>query len=365
MLVLPSDRTARIRSLQTHHTTVDRVEAGNRVAVNLTGIAHTEIRRGDTIVHEGDWHITSMIDAHLEVLASLSHEVSRRGAYAAYIGSGEFPAKVRVLGPNTLAPGEVGRVRLYLDRALPALPGDRFILRESGRDETIGGGHFLDVDPQLPASKAKPDLDVNRVIAERGWVEADHLERLTGQRVEASVDRWVVDPSVLEAARDEVKARIADAGSLGLDVASLDDHLRAVARSLDDVEIDAGRATIGTPVDPLAGHPWIAELEAQPFAPPNADGVDRSEVRELVRRGLVIEHDKVYFAASAVADAAQLLANALAEAPEGLTVSEIRDVLGTSRKYVLAMLAHFDRSGMTRRRDDYRIAGPRLPEPSA
>lgn len=363
LLVAPLRVAARVRGLQNHHRQVERVDPGNRVAVNLTGVAHGDIGRGDVLVRDGQWHYSSMVDAELAVLASLDHEVSRRGAYVAYIGSGEFPAKMRVLGDDKLAPGSGGLVRLYLTEALPLLPGDRFILRESGRDETIGGGSILDVEPQLPASRATPDRSVDRVVLERGWVQVDHLRRLTGVDIPATVGDWVVDPEQLEERRLAVLAEVEAAGALGLDLASLDDKDRAVLTLLEDVTVETGRAVLGEPDDPLADHPWVAELLASPFKPPGPDGHDRAEVRELVRRGTVVEQDGVFFAASALTDAAQLVANALADNPQGLTVAEVRDLLGTSRKFVLPVLGWFDRTGMTKRRDDFRIAGPRLPEP--
>ncbi len=362
LAVLPGRREARIRGLQSHHRDQSVVPAGNRVAVNLTGISHHDVGRGSVIVRTEQWHQTRMLDAELRVLASLDHDVSRRGAYAVYFGSGEFPARVRVLGPAMLSPGSTGNVRIYLDRVLPLLPGDRFILRESGRDETIGGGQVLDVEPILPASRAQPDRSIERLVAERGWVAADHLARLVGHDVEATVEGWVVAPDALEAMQVSLLERIETAGALGLDLASLDDRERAAAESVEGVEIEAGRATIGIPEDPLADHPWLAMLEAEPFAPPSPDGFDRSEVRELVRRGTVIEQDGVFFASSAVDQAARLVAGRLAT-NDGITVADVRDLLGTSRKYVLPMLNHFDQNGITRRRDDLRIAGPRLPNP--
>ena len=90
-------------------------------------------------------------------------------------------------------------------------------------------------------------------------------------------------------------------------------------------------------------------------------GVDRAELRELVRRGAVIERDGMYFAPSAVAEAARVVAGLLAAAPDGVTVAAIREALGTSRKYALPLLAHLDATGVTRRRGDLRIGGPRLP----
>lgn len=363
LIVAPGDRPVRVRSLQNHHHTVNSVGPGNRVAVNLGGIAHADLGRGDVVVAAGAWHHTGVLDASLTVLNTLDHEVSRRGAYAAYFGSGEFPAKVRVLGPNRLAPGDSGLIRLYLQTKVPLLPGDRFILRERGRDETVGGGEVLDVDPRRPASKATPDRSIDRLVAERGWVTADELARLSGQIVEPTVGPWVVDPALLEARKAAVLQRIETAGALGLDIAALDPRDRELLGLLADVSVEAGRAVLGEPDDPLADHPWVALLEAAPFNPPGPDGFDRGEVRELIRRGIVIEQDGVYFAASALAVAARQLAVALAGRPEGLTVAEIRDLFGTSRKYVLPLLGWFDRTGMTRRRGDFRLGGPRLPTP--
>ncbi len=360
--VMPASTSVRIRGLQSHHLDVERVAPGNRVAVNLTGISHGDVARGDLLVEPGKWHDSAIVDAELTVLENLAHPVTRRGAYAAYIGSGEFPSRLRVLQGTKIEPGDTGLVRLYLNRRVPLLPGDRFILRESGRDETVGGGQILDIEPVLPASKANPDRSLERLVAERGWVEVDHLARLTGQEIEPTVGRWVVDPAELDVAKQSVLDAIGSADALGLDVASLDDRQRAVIDLLDDVQVVTGRATIGEAADPLADPPWVAALAAAPFAPPDAEGIDRGEVRELVRRGTVIENDGVYFAASAVDKAIALVRDGLAAQPDGMTVAEIRDALGTTRKFALALLAHFDGNGITRRREDVRIAGPRMPE---
>ncbi|MEM7276020.1 MAG: selenocysteine-specific translation elongation factor [Actinomycetota bacterium] len=359
--VSPGGTTIRIRGLQSHHTDHQTVDAGNRVAVNVTGIGHGDIGRGDVLIDDGAWHRTAMLDAELTVLDSLAHPVTRRGAYAAYIGSGEFPARLRVLGADRIEPGEVGLVRLYLNRPVPVLPGDRFILRESGRDETVGGGAVLDVEPILPATRAAPDRSLDRVVAERGWVEADHLARLTGAAIEPTVGRWVVDPEELARATSAVRAAVEDADALGLDLAGLDERQRAVLATIEDIAVNAGRATIGEVADPLADHPWVAALEAEPFAPPGPDGIDRGELRELVRRGTVVEQDGVYFARAAVDQAVVALRDALAASPGGLTVAEIRDLWATTRKFALPLLAHLDGTGVTRRREDLRIAGPRMP----
>jgi selenocysteine-specific elongation factor len=192
-------------------------------------------------------------------------------------------------------------------------------------------------------------------------VEPERLLLLTGERLAPNLGRWVVSPTALDEAVARVRQRLADAGPLGLDLATLDERDRAVAERLDGVLRDAGRIVAEDAVDPLAGHPWLAALEAEPFTPPPPPpDLGRAEVRELVRRGQVVEVDGVAFGAGAIEQACAAVRELLADHPEGVTVAQIRDALGASRKFVLPLLAHLDGTGRTRRRGDRRIAGPRL-----
>jgi len=357
------EHQVRVRGLQSLGQSHDALGPGNRTAVNLVGVHHHDVARGAALVRAGQWHRTNTFDASLSVLDALDHTVSRRGAYVAYIGSGEHPVRLRILGPDAIAAGERGLVRLHLPVALPLVPGDRFVLRESGRSETVGGGEVLDVAPALRASKARPDRSVERVVAERGWVDADELERLTGERRAPTVGRWVVDEVRSTTRAERLQAMVNTAGPLGLDVAALDERDRAVLASLDAVMVSGGRAAPAGSGDPLAGHPFVAALAAAPFMPPTADGfgVDRAELRELVRRGLVVEQDGLWFAPSAIDDAAARVGELLRAQPDGVTVADVREALGTTRKWAVPLLNILDARGITRRRDDVRIAGPRLP----
>ncbi len=360
LIVEPGGTEVRIRAIQSRKEVVERLEPGSRAACNLVGVARTDIGRGDVLVRPGQWWTTATFDASLQVLDSLDHPVSRRGAYHVYLGTAEHRGALRVLGVEALEPGDRGFVRIHLPVALPLTPGDRFLLRETGRDETVGGGEVLDVDPVLPAARATPDRSIERVVAERGEVEAETLSLLVGERVEPTIGRWVLAPEAEAAARERVRAAVDEAGPLGLDLARLDELDRAVLDLLDGIEIDGGLARPAGLVDPLADHPYPPMLAAAPFSPPPPDGVDRGELRELIRRGDVVESDGQYYAPSAIAEAARRIRGLLAAQPDGVTVAEIRDELGTTRKHVLPLLAHLDGSGATRRREDRRIAGPRL-----
>ena len=361
LAIHPAGTAVRVRSLENHHASHLELPPGSRCAVNLVGAAHDEVVRGDVLVRSDQWHHTAVFDASLQVLERLDHPVSRRGAHVLYLGSGEHPVRMRILGPDALEPGSEGSVRIHLPRPLPLLPGDRFVLRESGRSETVGGGEVLDVDPTEKASAARPDRSVDRVVKERGWVDADELERLTGERRAPDVDRWVVNPEILHETLERLRDTVDSVGPLGLELSRLDPFERAVAGLLGDAVIEAGRLVpVGT-VDPLADHPFVAALAASPFTPPGPDGVDRGELRELVRRGDVIEVEGIFYSTSAIDAAARLAARLLVDDPDGFTVSVFREAAGNTRKHAMPLLSHLDGTGITRRRGDVRIAGPRLP----
>ena len=357
----PGGRAARVRAIQTQGAAVERIGPGHRVALNLTGVDADDLGRGIALVRRDQWHHTRSIDVDLTVLATLGSDVTRRGAYALYLGSGEWPVRLRVLGPERITPGQTGYARLHLPVALPLVMGDRFVLRDFGRGQTVGGGTVLDPDPQLRASVAKPDTRLERMIAERGWVEAAQLERLTGERPEPVLGDWVAPPELAEALVDDLRDQIERAGPLGLDLAALDERQRLAMDTLDGVVIETGRARRADAADVLAGHPVIAELAASPFSPPAVSGVTQRELLALQARGDLVHADGIWFAASAVEAAAVRIAGLLGAQPDGVTVAEIREELGTTRKYALPLVGHLDRTGVTRRRGDLRIAGPRLP----
>jgi len=357
----PGGHRARIRTIQTAGSTVDSIGPGNRVAVNLNGVDHTDLQRGHAVVAPDRWFLTERFDASLDVLASLDHEVSRRGAYVAYLGAGEHAVRMRVLGTDALAPGSSGAVRIFLPEPLPLLPGDRFILRESGRDETIGGGEVLDIDPVVRASRAAPDRSIDRVVRERGWATVEQLELLTGETVEPTLGSWVTTPEALAATVEAVHARLADAGDAGVDIAVFDERERAAIDTMNDVVVDAGLVLPADAVDPFADHPLLDQLLAGGFSPPAPDGVDKNDLRELARRGHVVQLDGVVFHAATLDRAAEVAADLLAAHPDGFTVAQFRDATGASRKFALPLVSELDKRGVTRRRDDLRIGGPRLP----
>jgi selenocysteine-specific elongation factor len=353
-------RECRVRSIQTHGRTVESIGPGHRVALNLSGVEHTEIERGDVLTRRDEWHHTDRFDASLTVLGSLDHPVSRRGAYSVHIGSAEVPARLRVIGPDSISPGSTGAVRIRLDRPFPLLPGDRFVVRESGRQETVGGGEILDVDPIVPVSRARPDRTVERVIAEREWITVDTFTRLTGERRPPDVGEWIVDPRIIEGIRVELIDLVDRSSESGLDLGSLDERRRAVLATIPELVIDGDRVRRPGVVDPLLAHPVIESLRAQGCAPNPPEGVASGDLRRLARAGLLFERDGLWFHVDALDMARDAARRLLDGNSDGFTMSQFRDVLGITRKHAVPLATELDTRGITRRRGDLRIAGPRL-----
>lgn len=354
-------RAVRVRGIETYGRSVAVADPGRRVALNLAGIDHHTISRGDALVHADLWHRSQMVDASLSVVPTLGRPVTQRGAYLAHLGTSDQAVRLRVLGGAAeIAPGAKGAVRLRLSAALPVAPGDRYVLREAGRREVVGGGMLLDVDPVLPAAVAAPCISTERVVAERGWVDAERLSRITGERVEPSLGHWVVDPGRLARDRAALEARVRAAGPSGLDLSSMGEHDRAVVGTLEGVRISHGVVQVAADQDELETHPYLAALRAGGFDPPTPEGVDRNDLRRLVRSGLVVETGGLWFASSRVEEAVARISSLLEEHPAGVRVAEVRDALGASRRTVLPLLTHLDAVGVTRRNGDLRTAGPAL-----
>jgi selenocysteine-specific elongation factor len=355
--------STRVRSLQSQEQTRERVGPGQRVAVNVTGVHHDVLGRGAVLVRGGQWRPTKRFDALVRTLPDA--ELANRGALLAYVGTNEQPIRLRLLeGRDRVGPAETATARVWLAHAAPLLPGDRFVLRDTGRSMTVAGGEVLDVHPVLPVSKARPDRSVERVIVERGWTDAGELEAITGERVEPNVARWVASPAAVAEARTRLERAVDAAGALGVETASLDERVRAMLPSVDSLVVDHGHIRrAGTEVPAAGTHPWLQALEASPFDPPPPVDVPPAEVRDLVRRGLVVQEDTFYFALAAIEEARRRAAASLATQPEGITMSALRELLGTSRKFAVPVATVLDRRGITVRRGDVRIAGRRIDQP--
>jgi len=146
--ILPQGLRTRIRGLQTHKNKVDVAQPGSRVAMNLAGVARTDLERGDVIALPGQLRPTMLVDAHIQLLADAPRSLAHNTQVDVYSGSQEVPARVRLLDVDELQPGQSAWVQLRMSHPAVLARRDRFILRIPSPSTTIGGGEIVDVQPR-------------------------------------------------------------------------------------------------------------------------------------------------------------------------------------------------------------------------
>jgi selenocysteine-specific elongation factor len=195
----PDGKRGRVRGLQSHGVASERCEPGVRCAVNLQGLALSELSRGRVLAPPGRLAPTRTLDALLHWLPVAS-AADEPVAVSFLAGTCERRARAAPIGRERLAPGSQGFARIHVDGdPVALLPGDRFILRGFARTEmggaTLGGGVVLDVapphrrrsDPALlrdleALARRDPTLDLRVRIERAGFAgcERTALERETG-----------------------------------------------------------------------------------------------------------------------------------------------------------------------------------------
>jgi selenocysteine-specific elongation factor len=135
LVLLPADRPVRVRSVQVHDEPVERAAAGQRVALNLAGVALREVARGDVVAAPGAVAPARLLDCDLRL------RDARHGMRAhVHHGTREAPARLADLGD--------GLWQARLERPLLARAGDRVVVRAIAPPDTLGGGVVLDAGPR-------------------------------------------------------------------------------------------------------------------------------------------------------------------------------------------------------------------------
>ncbi|MFP4055526.1 MAG: selenocysteine-specific translation elongation factor [Candidatus Brocadiia bacterium] len=415
--ILPRGRDARVRGLQSHGSDVDVARAGQRVAVNLAGVKHDELSRGDTVCTRGAFLPTPMVDGQVVVDPAVGRPLKHGGSVCFHLGTGEVPARVALLGRRQLLPGQRAWAQLRLSRPVVARRGDRFILRLPGGDATLGGGHVVDAHPLKHRRQRQEAAEALERVAAGGLRAAiahelhkaniplrlselaprlgappDHVEAACGgalRVIPAGHDPWVYDAELVRRLRQRAIEALAQRHrakpllAAGLPPAELVAKLDP-SRTLTEAVVSAimqelvAEGTVRRVGDTfaLASHQVEfddeqeaireAILEAcrdEPFGPPTVADLQQglpydahavAVVHEaLLERGELVEGDICGFHPEAVEEAWRRLEAHLKEHGP-VTMSEFRTLLGTTRRYALGLMHYFDQARRVVREGDYR-----------
>jgi selenocysteine-specific elongation factor len=181
--LLPAGRRVRVRGLQGHGRPLAAATPARRLAVNLAGVATDQVARGEVVVLGGQWAATTTADCRLRCLAGAPAPLRGRGAYLVYAGTAETAARLQPLDAAEVRPGTDALVRLHLERPLVLDVFEAVVLRDSGRDETVGGGLVLDPFPPAPVRgtaarvRRTEELEAREAAGRAGLLERVLAER--------------------------------------------------------------------------------------------------------------------------------------------------------------------------------------------
>ena len=147
VIIYPEGSKAKVRGIQTYGKDTDTALAGQRTAINLSGVSKEDIDRGDIVAYPDAVTVTSMIDAELSMFSSADKVVLNNSRVHLYCGSDEVLCKVILLDRDTLSAGETAYAQLRLEEPAAVRRGDRFIIRFYSPVITVGGGRIIDALP--------------------------------------------------------------------------------------------------------------------------------------------------------------------------------------------------------------------------
>lgn len=419
---LPVPRPARVRGLHRHDRPVEAASRGARAAVNLAGVRHQEIVRGDELAEPGYLQPSRVMSVELLPMRTGGRPLRHRGRYRVHLGTAELAATLSLLTDVPPAVGSPRLAQLLLARPMVAVHGQPFVLREESPASTVGGGRIL--QPVARRVRRRDATALDRLVR---LGSTDSTERVATALAASGVQPWTertlcrdsgVAIAEIPAILDRLKAegRIVDvpAGSrrilsLPADlVLDLEDRLR---RSLGRLHAERPRLSaiprprLGSSMAYLGDDSLVAglveRLKGRGEVVADARSVAlkghvarlsqgerklKAEIAEAYRQGglappdaaewmgkanpraaavpellaLLCEEDRLvfiapglYLDADAAAEVRRRVEDRLADGST-LSMAELRDLLGTTRKYAVPIGEYLDRIGLTARDGDLR-----------
>lgn len=156
--VYPIGKECKIRNIQVHGQDVERCYAGQRVAINLSNVKKSELRRGCVLAPPNNMKNTTLLDVKLNVLPSSMRVLTNHTRLHLFTGTSEILCRAVLLDREEIGPGESGFVQLRLEEEIALRRGDKFVVRFYSPMETIGGGIVLEPNP-----KKKKRFDPNAI----------------------------------------------------------------------------------------------------------------------------------------------------------------------------------------------------------
>jgi selenocysteine-specific elongation factor len=412
IVVFPSNIPIRVRSIHSQNRPAVVGIAGERCALNVTGIDKSVVKRGDWLADARALSPTSRIDVRMELIPGTNTVLKTRSPVHFHHGAAHTIAHVVPLDNATITPGQHHYAQIGFDSPICALPGDRFIIRDAQAVHTIGGGVVLDPFAQSRKRRSAERMRylhaLESMVAGEGLIhllmempygiQESELVRLRGRTlnvlppdallVDGGRDRYIVLKSAWQNLRERAATALREFHATspeepGPDIGRLrrialpqlsHDFWRALVAELardgvlvrsdpwvhlpgHSVTLSVRETALAARLQPLiaAGRfnpPWVRELAG-------TLGATEDDVRQVLRKQVTqgalyqVVHD-LFYDPRCVDELATII-TAIAEEHGTVEAAQYRDAVGLGRKRAIQILEFFDRVGHTRRLRDARV----------
>lgn len=420
--VLPLGKQGRIRGLQAYKEEVEEIRAGHSSAINLSDVALDELSRGMVAATPGYFKASRYVEARFRYVPDKPRTLKNLAPIKLHAGTAECDGHIVLLDKKELAPGEEGYVQFRLDEAIVVAPGDPYIARLQTPMYTIGGGRILDASDQK-LKRLKDEITLGLVEKERTLTDGQgpvELALKNAGRKSLTLQDLSVAAKLPAKACEEALAKIE--GKLVRFAPNRFMHVEAFEKTLDHVAVLVEQFHIRQPLR-AAMETLVLKTEAKLEGPvferavkglvergtlavagdrvrratfqvklSREDGECAAEVEKAVRDarfntprieelharfprrspervdrvlGLLVDagtlvrlKDDVLFHKDALEEAAAIITKAIQEQGP-IEAAQFRDLVGTSRKYVIPLLEQLDEMGVTKRLENKRVLKPK------
>ena len=411
--VYPSRIESRIRNLQVHSQDVQEAYAGQRVAVNLAGLKKTDLNKGDVIAVPDSMHTTMMIDIHLTVLKDCDREIRNATRLHLYHGARDILCKIVLLDRDSVGAGESCYAQLRLEEEIAVKTGDRFVLRFYSPVETIGGGVILDSNPfkhKRNDAAVLESLKLKEGVSDREKISAAlrdysaRFETLDFLQIQTGIPKEQFEQQINKLIKDKVAFRVSDNVVIHTDYLNrLKDSAVKLLESYhkenplrEGMKKDEFRnklikyediSVVDKITDSLVNRKVLkyvnncvalADFEVQQdnnqqeienaflqggFSPESPDQIAarfpkvknfKQVLESLVNTGKLVRVEEKILLHADYYNKALTLAKEHVDQNGQITLAEMRDLMGASRKFAVAVLEYWDKRGITKKVGDAR-----------
>ncbi len=416
--ILPQQVKVRIRNIQVHGQSVGTAYAGQRVAINLANVKLEDIERGQVLAQTDSIEPTMMIDAKLNLLKDIPRAIKNRDRVRIYHGATEVLARVTLLNKEEGKAGESIYVQFRLEEITAVKKGDHLVIRYYSPMETLGGAIVIDANPKkhnrfdenvikdLAAreqgspeeiiekqidihSKEFPDIsfiakltaqqlndikssvsdlaDKNKilVLGNDNVIHRNYYENIREQLINLLSVYHKSNPLKLGMLKEEVRSRLFPGNKsrsidILMDVFVENKIVKIEDKFISLYDFEVEFSPIHKKIQEQLEHIYLQKQYATPKFEDIVDAIEfeRNDIEQvfdsILGNTLIRLNQEVVFHVKSYEDAKAELIDHINK-NGNITLSQFRDILGTSRKYAVALLEYFDNEKVTKRIGEERV----------